>query len=136
MTVMDAEAVYAAGGAGAIRMATRGAVRQAQREGHPERILTEVAVPLCRLANRLRAGGDKATANSILEHAVHDGVQAAVLAEAIQIASQEEFLGRWAPPPINVGPRGQLRVGPPPGASDLASAIELSNYVRDRLLSF
>jgi hypothetical protein len=136
VSVMNAEEIYAAGGPGALRLATRGAVKAAQRAGNMAPILPEVAVPLVRLANRLRSMGQKAEANSILEHAVHDGVQAAVLAEAVELATSEDHLDQFAPSPIFVGPLGELRAGPPPAADDLASAIELTNYVRDRLLTF
>lgn len=133
---MDAEGVYSAGGPNALRLATRGAVKLRQREGRTADILPEVAVPLGRLANRLRSDGQTSVANTMLEHAVHDGVSAAVLAQGIEQATGEDFLGAYAPPAIEVGPRGDLRVGPPPEATDLASAIELSNYVRNRLLDF
>lgn len=133
---MNAEEIYAAGGPSTLRMATRGAVRVLQREGRLQDMVPEIAVPLTRLANRLRATGDKAAANSILEHAVHDGVPAAALAEAVQVATGDDFLGRYAPAPVTVGPSGELRVGPPPAADDLAGAIELANYVRDRILIF
>lgn len=136
MTVMDAEGIYAAGGPSTLRMATRGAVRVLQREGRMDAMVPDVAVPLTRLANRLRATGEKAAANSILEHAVHDGVPATALAEAVQVATGDDFRGQFAPPPVQVGPNGELRVGPPPAADDLASTIELANYVRDRILTY
>lgn len=132
---MNAEEIYAAGGERALRLATRGAVRQLTQQGRVADILVEVAIPVVRLANRLRAGGDKLTANNILEHAVHDGVQAAVLAEAIQVATGDDFRGDAAPVPLSVGTLG-LIAGPPPAATDLASALALINYLRDRLLSF
>lgn len=136
MAVIDAEGIYAAGGPNALRMAVRGGVKQRTREGRVEDVLTEIAVPVGRLAERLRANGQKAAANSMLEHAVHDGIPAAVLAEGVRLATREDFLGEVAPPPVTTGPKGELRVGPPPEAADLAGAIELANYVRNRLLTF
>jgi hypothetical protein len=35
---------------------------------------------------------------------------------------------------VTVGPSGQLRAGPPPAATDAASAIELANYLRNRII--
>jgi hypothetical protein len=134
--ILAAEDIFAAGGANALRLATRGAVKQHQRDGTMVDLVTDVAVPIVRLANRLRDNGDKGTANSILEHAVHDGIPSSILAEAIQIATSDDHLEEFAPPVVQVGPRGELRVGPPAEAHDLASAIQLTNYIRDRLLTF
>lgn len=135
MAVMDAEGLYSMS-PNALRLATRGAVKTRQREGTMDTLVAEVAVPLVRLANRVRANGNAAAADSILEHAVHDGIPASALAEAVQAATADDHRDETAPPVITLGPRSELRVGPPPEASDLDSAIELANYVRNRLLIF
>lgn len=136
MTTLDAEAIYTTGGHNALRLAVRGAVRTAKREGRPDSVLVEeVAVPVVRLANRIRNGGDKAEANAILEHAVHDGLPAALLQEAIESAALADFQTADPDVEITVGPHGGLVAGPPPAATDAASTMELANYLRDRLLS-
>jgi hypothetical protein len=136
MTFLNAEDIYAAGGEPAVRLAVRGAIRTLTRDGRANEILDEVAVPVVRLANRIRNDGNHGLANTILEHAVHDGIQAAVLADAIERATTTDVTSRYAPPEVTVGPHGGLMVGPPPAATDLASTAALANYIRDRLLSW
>jgi hypothetical protein len=136
MTVLNAEDVYAAGGPTALRLACRGAIRLLTQQGRAAEILMEVAVPIVDLANRLRAIGQKAEANGILEHAVHDGIQASVLAEAIEHSTTTTIRADATPAQLSVGPHGGLMAGPPPAATDLGSTMALANYVRDRLLSF
>lgn len=134
--MIDAEGIYAAGGGNALRVAVRGTVLRLIREGRQDAILTEVAVPVVDLANALRKRGDEGQATKLLEHAVHDGVQAAVLAEAVEHSTTATVADRGAPPVVNVDHRGALYVGPPPAAVDLASTLDLTNYLRDRLLTF
>lgn len=129
-TPIDAEALYASG---ALRPATVGRVNLLKREGRLAMDLSrEVARPISRLADNLRRMGEAAEADLILRHAVHDGVEPTFLVVAVRDETKATDL---PPPPedsLEVA-SGVLRGGLPPVATDLASCIELANYLRGRV---
>lgn len=130
MAAIDAEALYADG---TLRAVTSGLVKRYRRLGQVPLILTELAIPICRLAESLRRMGQGPEADSVLAHAVHDGIDPSVLAQAVAATAQPDVILPPAIETVTVGPNGELRAGPPPAATDAASAAELANYLRSRL---
>ena len=132
MAEFNAEQAY---NDGTLRALTKGLVQRYIREGHALDILPDIAVPIVRLSESLRKMGLTAEANSILEHAVHDGVQPQVLAQAMAIFTKQLIAPSPPDETLTIGPLAQIRVGPPPAGTDAASTQELANWLRDRALS-
>lgn len=131
MTPIDAIDAYEKG---TLRRTVVGRVRLLQREGRTADLLTEVARPLAALAEYLSDQGRLAEASSVLEHAIHDGVSPALMAQAIAAhAIDSAGPAHTLTAELTVGPNGELRAGPPPPATDLGSALDLLNDLRDRL---
>lgn len=131
MAAIDAEQAY---NDGVLRQIVRGAVRQRLREGRALDILPEVAVPVARLADNVRRMGDKATADSILAHAVHDGIGPSVLAEAVR-DNTEAAVVLIPNAGLVIGANAEIISSTPPAASDLSSALTLANYMRAQLIA-
>lgn len=131
-TPIDAIAAY---DDGTLRAITRGRVNQLIREGHVTDILTEVAVPIAQLSEILNRIGETQAASDVLAHAVHDGIKPSVLAQAVALITADKLAPIQPNTSVSVGPLGQVRVGPPPAATNAASTQELANWLRDHTLS-
>lgn len=130
MTPIDAVGAYSDG---TLRRVTVGRVQLLRREGRVPDLRVEVAEPIAELAANLTAAGASAEASTVLEHAIHDGVPAAVMAQAVAAHATKDTQQVALAQTITVGPKGELRAGLPPAATDLSSALNLLNDLRHRL---
>jgi hypothetical protein len=110
-------------------------VRRLIREGQAPAILSLVAVPIARLAENLRRLGQTVEADSVLTHAVHDGVAPRLLLQAIAQNATPPAIVLGDPTSVmTVDPAtGAVTAGAPPAASDAESAATLANYLLERI---
>lgn len=100
--LIDAEARYAEGSLNGV---VRGLAQRYLREHRLHDLVPEVAVPVLRLTDRLRATGDSAAADLVLAHAVHNGITPSMLQEA-QV--MDTTAGQDPPDQVTVGPNAAL----------------------------